>query len=220
MSEYYSRDHGKAYLAQRLQSTSARVQALRSEFFADLGGSNCHIVDFGCGTGGILSNLTAEYKAGVEVSEAAARLARDSGIHLFSECEALPSKAFDVAISFHALEHVDEPLEALRKLARLVKSNGHIRLVVPCETPLSKAHRQWHENTYQHLYTWTPLTFGNLAQRAGYRNIETHLAPMPTCSRLVRFLSPIATLQRTAHMALSIRKGRLNVVLNAQPPAE
>ena len=218
MNKYYTGTQGEYYLKLRQESTTARIQSLRSTFFTDLGGSDRHIVDFGCGTGGILSSIVAEYRAGVEIGEAAAALARQSGIHVVNECEALPSQAFDVAISFHALEHVDDPLEALVKLARLVKPKGQIRLVVPCETPLSSVHRRWHDNTYQHLYTWTPLTFGNLAQRAGYRNIETHLAPTPTGSRLVRFLRPASKLQLIAHMTLSVWKDRLNVVLNAQPP--
>lgn len=220
MNEYYTDAQGEAYLAQRQGATSERVQALRASLFKDVSSPQLSIVDFGCGTGGIISMLPAKYRVGIEVSTIAARIAMDKGIDVVTDSRNLPRGSFDLAISFHAIEHVDRPLDILSEIGALVKPGGHIRLVVPCETPLSKQHHQWTENNHRHLHTWTPLIFGNLAQRAGYREIQTRIAPMPTGSRIVRWLSFMPTVAKAVHMGLSIKKNQLNVILDARPPKQ
>ena len=42
-----------------------------------------------------------------------------------------PSDHFDVAVLTEVLEHLPEPLEAIRELARVVKSGGHILVTAP-----------------------------------------------------------------------------------------
>jgi len=69
-------------------------------------------------------------------------------------------------ISNHALEHVDCPLETLVDLLPKIKRNGHVVFVVPHEGPRNK----WQPNDInQHLYTWNPMTLGNLFSKAGFR---------------------------------------------------
>lgn len=216
-NDYYRGQGGEAYLTQRSTSIDDRVQALRSTLFADLSMPHGTILDFGCGTGGIVARLDAARRVGVEVSTAAAEVARSRGIEVFEALDAMPDDMVDVAISFHAIEHVDHPLDVLRAIARVVKPGGRIRLIVPCETPWPSANSHWHENAYQHLHTWTPLLFGNLAQRAGYSRIQSRLEPMPTTSRFVRIASLTPGLGRVAGLLRSLSQNRLNVVLDAAP---
>lgn len=220
MSQFYVGEQGVAYLSKRADSSAERVQQQRASMFADVVKPDDRIVDFGCGTGGILLNLHGAYRAGIEVSDAAAQVARNSGIEIAESASLLPAKSFDLVISFHAIEHVDDPLKTLESIGRLAKPNGRIRLIVPCETPITRDHRTWTENDYRHLHSWTPLTFGNLAQRAGYRNIQTRLVPMPSGSRLERLLAPLPSMAYLARLMRSISRNRLNVVLDALPPLE
>ncbi|MBB5985658.1 class I SAM-dependent methyltransferase [Sphingobium lignivorans] len=215
---HYSGEGGDHFLAQRGEAATDRVQMQRATLFGDVARPDARTVDFGCGTGGILERLPASYRAGVEIGESAAEVARSRGIDVVSSLDELAPGSFDLAISFHAIEHVDYPLDVLVAIARVVKPNGLIRLVVPCEMPTARMHRSWRENDYQHLHTWTPLNFGNLAKRAGYRDIQVRLVPMPTGSRLVKALSPVPPLQRLAHRAMSVRRNNFNVVLDASPP--
>jgi SAM-dependent methyltransferase len=214
----YSGEDGEAYLAQRKSSLSDHVQSLRASLFQDLGRDDLTILDFGCGSGGLLSRVKARRRFGVEIGEAAADLARKSGIEVVADLSQLPDNSVDVAISFHAIEHVERPIDVLREIGRVTKPDGLIRLVVPGELATHQHQASWRPNPDRHLHTWTPLLLGNLADRCGYRNIDTRVEPMPTKSRLVRSLSMCQPLARAVHRWLATRRNCLNVILNAKPP--
>ena len=217
-SENYYEAKGDQYFAQRASSRSDRVQRLRSQFFQEVAGEDLTILDFGCGTGGILRNLRARKRVGVEIGARAAAEAKASGIEVYSSLSQVPPGSVDVAISFHALEHVDNPLEVLRELLLTLKSGGRARLVVPCETPARAKQRSWRPNDDQHLYTWTPLNFGNLAARAGFEIIGSQLAPMPSDSRAARWFGTESLLGRALAICRNVRNNSYNAVLDAVAP--
>jgi SAM-dependent methyltransferase len=217
-NDHYTGEGGRRYLDQRGGASSERSQSLRASIFEDMGGERLTLLDFGCGTGGVISRVKAARRIGIEVSDSAARQARDLGVEVLSSLESLPDATTDAAISFHAIEHVDNPLEILSQLRRVVRPGGRLRLVVPSETPILKSHRQWRVNDDRHLYTWTPLLFGNLAQRAGFVDISTVVRPMPTRSRLVRVVRPLPLVGRLVHLVLAIRRNAMNVILDCRAP--
>ena len=216
-ADYY-RDVDQRYWSQRQTSRSDRTQELRSRFFRDLGRDDAVVLDFGCGTGGILSRVSAARRLGIELGEDAAREAREKGIEVFPSLAEIPDSSVDVAISFHALEHVDQPLSAMMEIARVLKPGGRARLIVPCEVPVRRNNRGWQPNDDQHLYTWTPLIFGNLAGRAGLREVKTRLAPMQSGSRAARLLGQDSMLGRLWFTYVSLRDNSFNVVLDAEAP--
>lgn len=215
-NDYYTGDKGARYLEQRRGAQSEHVQALRASLFLDLGGADLTVLDFGCGTGGVISRLDAARRVGIEVSPVAASKARSAGVEVYESLDCLPAASVDVAISFHAIEHVDSPLDVLKSIRRVVKPGGRVRLVVPCETPLLAHERVWKDNSDRHLYTWTPLLFGNLAQRAGYTSIVSRVEPMPTGSRMVHALRWLPPLRALTHTMLAVSRNWLNVVLDAR----
>ena len=213
----YTGKNGQNYLEQRKSSQSDYAQSLRASLLRDLAGEGLVILDFGCGTGGVLKRLPAARRIGVEIGEGAAEAARNEGIEVVVALNDLPDACVDVAISFHAIEHVDRPLEVLQEIGRVVKPGGCIRIIVPSESPILRGQRSWVLNHDRHLFTWTPLLFGNLADRAGLQEIAARVAPMPTGSRLVRMLSFLPPLAWLAHLILSLRRNSLNVILDARP---
>jgi ubiquinone/menaquinone biosynthesis C-methylase UbiE len=73
----------------------------------------------------------------------------------------LPDRSADVVISNHALEHAVRQPIALR---RLLRPGGCLVLMLPingCARSGDPTERHQH-----HLYTWTPLLFGNLLKEA------------------------------------------------------
>lgn len=212
----YEGEQGEAYLQQRKSSLSDHNQGLRASIFTDLGAPDRIILDFGCGTGGILSRLEARERIGIEIGSSAAEAARRAGIRVYSSLEEVPDATADVVISFHAIEHVDRPLDVIRELVRVAKPGALIRLVVPGEMPTLPHHKVWKSNPDRHLYTWTPLLFGNLAERSGLSGFSTRLEPMPTGSRLVRYLSVFPPLARALHWHRAKKTNALNVILEAR----
>lgn len=124
-----------------------------------------HVLDFGCGGGFLLKGLDCASRSGVEVNPAAAATARTNGVNVYSNVDDAPDDTFDVIISNHALEHTLRPLDNLKVLRRKLKTGGKLVLVVPCEG-LSNPYKPGDVNN--HLYTWNPMTLGNLLTEAGF----------------------------------------------------
>jgi SAM-dependent methyltransferase len=217
-NSHYAGDAGAAYLDQRQGAASDHNQALRASLFADLGNARSAILDFGCGTGGVVSRVTAVRRIGVEIGEAAGEVARSRGIEVHRSLDEVADRTVDVAISFHALEHVDSPAEILRELVRVVRPGGRLRLIVPSELATEPSEATWRPNDDMHLYTWTPLLFGNLAQHCGLTGISAKVSPMPTTSRAVRYLKFAPPVSRRVHWYLARRRNFLNTILDARVP--
>ncbi len=131
--------------------------------------SSDNVIDFGCGGGYLLKNLICNRKIGIEPNVSARRVAESRGIKVYDKIEEIPDNFADVIISNHALEHVLCPYEVVKSLKRKVKVGGKLIFVVPHQGPNEEFKE---EDVNQHLYTWNPLTLGNLFKVAGYRVIK------------------------------------------------
>jgi len=124
------------------------------------------VVDFGSGGGFLLRNLPGRMKIGIEINGTARREAcLRAGIDAFASAAELPDAFADVIVSNHALEHVESPLEALRALRMKLKPGGRMVCVVPHEGPQIAFDPA---DVNKHLYTWNPMTLGNLFTAAGF----------------------------------------------------
>jgi len=130
------------------------------------------VLDFGCGGGYLLSSLTCAKKVGVELNPHARTVAADFGIETYSSIHEVPSEYVDVIISNHAMEHVEAPLEIMKQLFRVLKSGGVLVIVVPCEQPSESGFFYRENDINNHLYTWCPMTLGNLSKAAGFTVME------------------------------------------------
>jgi SAM-dependent methyltransferase len=95
-----------------------------------------HILDFGCGTGTLMSRLEELGQIdGFETSEFALTQAklRNPASVLYEEIEALPAETFSAIVSIHVVEHLlpSELNRALEILARSLKTNGRLMIVTP-----------------------------------------------------------------------------------------
>jgi SAM-dependent methyltransferase len=87
------------------------------------------VLDFGCYDGGFLAYLGNGWDvAGIEPSDDAARLAESRGVHILGptvQSVATPSVApFDAVVMLDVIEHLGEPVAALRALAALLRPGG------------------------------------------------------------------------------------------------
>lgn len=127
------------------------------------------VLDFGCGGGYIIERLTCRRRAGVDINPVVRREAEKRGITMYSEVYDIPSRVkFDVVISHHSLEHLENPAEILTKLRKRTKKGGYAVHVVPINDWRNDKKYDPHDIN-KHLYTWTPLLLGNLFNHCGYR---------------------------------------------------
>jgi SAM-dependent methyltransferase len=171
---HYTGAPGQRYFEERLHrlelSTQRRLGAL---LFQPYIGPGYTVVDFGCGTGGILRSLRCGRRIGVEVNEIGARQAIERGIEVHRDMGEIADKSADVVISHHALEHTAEPYRIMLEFARILRPQGKLILVVPCEPGRRRQFRRWHEQLDKHLFSWNPLALGNLATACGFRVIDS-----------------------------------------------
>jgi SAM-dependent methyltransferase len=165
------------------------------------------LVDFGCGTGGLLERLDAASKAGVEVSEPARLEAQGRGLTVVAAAAELAAASADVVISNHALEHTLAPLDELRELRRVLRPTGKLVLWLPLDD--WRTQRRPRPDPNHHLYTWTPLLLSNLLEEAGFdvaeTRVVTHAWP-PATRVLARLPRPLFDLLARAWSVLRRRR--------------
>lgn len=218
VTEYYRGSSGRDYFEQRARLRSEFVQRQRARLFADIVTANDVVLDFGCGTGGVLAALEATERFGVEVSEHALNEAHNNLDEVFTSTTDIESEAIDCVISYHALEHVERPSETLRELYRVCKPGGRARIVVPSEMPVLLAeHRRWRAgDPTMHLFSWTPLTLGNLMSVAGFDVVEAKLLPASKVHRFSSILGNSEKLRSTLDYAKALWRGQFHVCVSAR----
>lgn len=160
-----------------LKRVVAGVQAARPQ----------SILDAGCGEGLLLervvSAVPAATAAGFDFSGAAVMRARDRvpGVDLREariEAVPWPDRSFDVVMCCEVLEHLADPLTALRELSRVCR--GTLILSVPHEPwfRLGNLARGKYAGTWgnhpEHIQHWNPASFRVFCEEAvDVRSVET-----------------------------------------------
>jgi len=97
-----------------------------------------HVLDVGCGTGGLLLGFQKAgwSVTGLDTSPGAVSIARSrlssqtiyvGDVHTLD----LPRDTFDLVLMSHALEHVYQPRDTLRRVRDLLRPNGRLWVAVP-----------------------------------------------------------------------------------------
>jgi len=110
-----------------------------------------NILDVGCGTGSLVSSLSKKYEVvGCEYSKAALRFCQNRGdIPLVrSDAEKLPFKeeSFDVVTLLDVVEHIDQDVEMLLDVRRVLKQRGYAIISAPAHMFLWQAHDVLHHH--------------------------------------------------------------------------
>ena len=130
------------------------------------------LMDFGCGGGYLLDNFNNKRKIGFEINKAAWDEIKSKGIEVYDDFDCIEDNSIDCIISNHAMEHVPLPLTSLQMLYKKLKTGGKLVIVIPCEQPSEPGFYYKKNDINQHLHTWCPMTFGNLATKAGFEVIS------------------------------------------------
>lgn len=137
-------------------------------------------LEVGCGDGVMLHALRSRgWKVcGTERTEAMAATARDRyGIRMYVDPEGPQAghDRFDLIILFQVLEHLSDPVAALKRAAALLGDGGRIVVGVPNRASWQAAFGRgawFHLDVPRHLVHFTPAALAATAAQAGLR-VET-----------------------------------------------
>jgi len=134
------------------------------------------MVEIGCATGAYMEQMRRAGWAvqGIEFSEAAAQQARSKGLTVETatvETARGPVQPVDVVAAWMVLEHLHDPVSALRKLRGWVKPGGYLIASVPDAGAFEGrvfGERWFALQLPTHLYHYTPETIAKLLRTAGW----------------------------------------------------
>lgn len=172
--EYHKNKHKHLYTDPVYYEARAELAKLRYfNGFKDL--ETKKILEFGCGLGHNLFWLPEQRRIGYDISSFAVDFFKSKGGKATTNITRIPDNAFDIVLSAHVLEHVENPLETLRVMHSKLRKGGRLILI----TPLDKDKKINDDDVNQHLWTWTPQLMTNLLIKAGFTPVDNEI--IPTC---------------------------------------
>lgn len=137
------------------------------------------LLEFGCASGAFLSMMQARGwdAEGIEISAGPAEAARRLGLRVFTgplEAAPAPAQPFSLVVGWMVLEHLHEPVSALRKLATWAEPDSWLVLSVPnCSSAdfLIFRERCYALQLPTHLYHFTPTSLRKVLKAGGW-NLE------------------------------------------------
>lgn len=209
VSNRYRGARGEEYAAKRGVKSEVGLR-INFEYFKPYLRSSDRVLEFGCGTGGLLNHIAPAVREleALEVNEASAKQARALGHQVYASLDELPAdRPYDVIVSNHVLEHIADVVSTLKVLRRFLVPGGRFVTKLPIDAATTRHQRRWAVNDLDnHLHTWTPRLFANTFIEAGYEVEECRIITSAWHPRLF----PVAKigLARPTFWALSIALNR------------
>lgn len=170
-------DHGG--WQRMLDVMSARLVLRRIKKYKPSG----RLLEIGIGTGEFIrAAQRAGYDCmGVEASKGlVSSFARKSSIPVFlgylEEFARSTQDRFDVLVMNHVLEHIPDPLAALKQVRGLLKEDGIVHIAVPNVEAWEARLAGWTCYEPYHLFYFGPGTLSALAQQAGFNVLRVKTA--------------------------------------------
>ena len=126
------------------------------------------VFELGVGAGWNLGTLRCARRVGCDASTFLSPQLTALGIEFVPDLHDVPDNLANVVICHHALEHLPDPTETLRRLRKIFKNHGLLILHVPWERERRYARYRADEPNH-HLFNWNAQNLGNLVSVVGYR---------------------------------------------------
>lgn len=165
-SSHYKGDQGNGYFAYQSQGGLHRGR-IDARKFAPYVEPSDTVLDFGCGNGSLLYHLNCKHRIGLDMNPVAREAARELGLEVHVDPDAVADDSVNLIISNHALEHVLCPLHTMTQLRTKLVPSGRLVLCLPMDDWRTQKNVNVQDINH-HLYTWTPLLIGNLLDEAGF----------------------------------------------------
>lgn len=145
------------------------------------------IVEIGCGPGVFLEKAqrTAGRVVGIEYNQRALSIAKNKGLTVYGADDAdlaCMKGQFDIAFSFHVLEHVSDPVAFVQEMLAWVKPGGKVGISVPnMDGPIKYIDPCVSNMPPHHATRWTLKTFLALSVKLGLKVERFSFEPLAEC---------------------------------------
>jgi ubiquinone/menaquinone biosynthesis C-methylase UbiE len=144
------------------------------------------VLDVGCGVGLMLDAIARDcpnvLAYGIEFSNYAGQKAIEKGHNVrfgdITQMDDLKSNSMDAIIILYVLEHMQDPITALKKCYSLLKESGKIFIAIPNYRYLKLTHtgilawlfygKQSNLFPNEHLFNYTPKTITSILNKSGF----------------------------------------------------
>jgi SAM-dependent methyltransferase len=155
------------------------------------------VLDFGAGTGGLVSALRdLGYQAdGVEPSAAGRALALDRyGVELIPALSAVGRGTYAAVVMLHVLEHLRDPIGELAAIRERLNPAGTLVIEVPHAGSVERlipSRRREILDLPAHVHHFTPRTLGRALSRAGFEVSEVRLFNIGVVEKALELRRPV-----------------------------
>lgn len=152
-------------------------QILRN--YHNIANNKLKILDIGCGNGEFLSRIsnTKFEKFGIEINAEGYELCKGKNLKVFNkELKDLKfqDNFFDVVTLWHVIEHLENPIDTIKSVKRVLKEDGILVIAVPNTDSLGFKYGQnfwFHLDSPRHLMLFNKKSLKYLLNNAGFRII-------------------------------------------------
>jgi len=156
-----------------------------------------NVLDFGCGTGAVLTELAKDYHAyGTDTSSLAIEFCHQRGL-ANSYCCTLetfphPEMKFELVTMLDVIEHIDDDSGTLRQALQFIRPGGHLLVTVPAYQFL------WsnHDDLNHHKRRYTRPRLKRVIEQSGFT--------VEMISYYNTFLFPTALLERVVEKMVKV----------------
>ena len=144
-------------------------------------------LDIGCGNGKFIRDMNSlgwQFE-GVEFNSIAVDICRKAGLKVFHgdlNSAAFKDNSFDLISARQLIEHIPDPVNFMREIARILKSGGRLVLKTPNSLALGRRWfgRFWFANEIpRHVLLFCPTNLNMLAKRIGLYRIAVKTFTRP-----------------------------------------
>jgi len=143
-----------------------KAKLAKKEYFKAYFEENSKVLEFGCGLGQNLGMINNKF--GLDLNKKLYPLLEKSGIKMFKKLSDIPDNYFDEIILSQVLEHLEDPMQILKKLNKKLKPGGKLRIVLP-KVNYNKV--ELNKTIDGHIYGWGFYEINYLLNRCGFEVI-------------------------------------------------